>query len=460
MTEFALPAAAYALEEPPIVYSDLAVPFASAEKSWDQLRIGVEAEKFGILLPSCTPLPYEGPRSILAILARLKEQGFAEQREKPGGPIIALARDRASVTLEPGAQLELSGAPHEDLHAASEELERHHKDLSAISAELGIAWCSVGFHPLAKQSELPWVPKIRYAIMREYLPTLGNGALDMMRRTATVQANLDYQSEADAMRKLRLMLRLSPLVHAMTTNSPLYEGRLEPSNSLRGDVWTRMDKARSGLLERLWSDRQLDYGDYIEWALDAGMFLFKRPDEVIANTGQSFRDFLRRGYQGHRATMSDWKLHLNTLFPEVRLKNTLEARCSDAQPLDTRMSVPALWTGLIYDSVALERGEAVASRYGYAEVEQARPLLIAEGLRATLGGHKVADLAAELIEIAKGGLVTRARKNAAGQDESIHLQSLADLVLHGETPADRLRRKLYALPSFGPREIVEATRIA
>ncbi|MGE5783099.1 MAG: glutamate--cysteine ligase [Myxococcales bacterium] len=460
MTEFAFPAAARTFEEQPITYSDLAVPFASAEKSRDQIRIGVEAEKFGILLPSCTPVPYEGERSILAILARLKDQGFAEQREKPGGPIVALTRDRASVTLEPGAQLELSGAPHETLHAASQEMERHHADLSAISADLGIAWCSVGFHPLAKQAELPWVPKIRYSIMREYLPTLGNGALDMMRRTATVQANFDYESEADAMRKLRLMLRLSPLVHAMTTNSPLYEGRLEPSNSLRGDVWTRMDKARSGLLERLWSDRELDYGDYIEWALDAGMFLFKRHDEVVANTGQSFRDFLRRGFQGNRATLSDWKLHLNTLFPEVRLKNTLEARCSDAQPLDTRMSVPALWTGLIYDARALERAEALAARYSYADVERARPLLIAEGLRAKLAGHGVTDLAAELLEIARGGLVTRARKNAAGQDESVHLKPLADLVLHGETPADRLRRRLYALPSFGPREIVEATRIA
>lgn len=460
MNEFAFPMAALKLEEPSITYNDLVRPFVVAEKSADALRIGVEAEKFGVILPECTPVPYEGPRSVMTLLDRFVDRGFVEQREKSGGPVIALTRDRASITLEPGAQLELSGAPLDDLHASNAELEQHYTEVSELSEDLGIAWFSVGFHPLAKRSELPWVPKLRYSIMREYLPTLGSGALDMMQRTATVQANLDYTSESDALRKLRLMLRLSPLVHAMSAHSPLREGQLVDSNSLRGDVWTRMDKSRSGLIERLWSDRDFRYGDYIEWALDAGMFLFKRHDEVVANTGQSFRDFLRRGFQGHHATMSDWKLHLNTLFPEVRLKNTLEARSADAQPLDTLMAVPALWVGVMYDEQALKQAEAFANRFGLADVEATRNSLISLGLRARFAGREMVDVAAELLEIAQRGLERRRRVNAQGQDESIYLEPLARLVHAGETPADRLRRLLHERGSVSPKAIVELTRVA
>jgi glutamate--cysteine ligase len=460
MPEIVCPMTVRTSEEPSIGYDDLVLPFRAAEKPEAALRIGVEAEKFGILLPAYAPVPYEGARSISRVLSKFVARGFEEQREKTEGPVIALVRERSSITLEPGAQLELSGAPHLDLHAANLELEQHHAELTEISADLGIAWCSVGFHPLARRDALPWVPKLRYAIMREYLPTLGDGALEMMQRTATVQANLDYTSEADAMRKLRIMLRLSPLVHAMTSHSPLKEGRLVSSDSLRGDVWTRMDRSRSGLLERFWSDRNLCYGDYIEWALDAGMFLFKRHGEVIPNTGQSFRDFLRRGFQGHRATMSDWKLHLNTLFPEVRLKNTLEARSADAQPAQTLMSVPALWVGLMYDPSALDRAEALAHRFGLEAVRDARPSLIESGMRASIGGKTVAELGAELLEIAHHGLVRRGRTNAAHQDESIYLDPLMRLVHDGDSPADRLRRRLLALPTIGPGDIVEAIRIA
>jgi glutamate--cysteine ligase len=460
MTELAFPATVRTTEEPVIAYDDLSLPFVGAEKPEGSLRVGVESEKFGILLPACTALPFTGERSVQAVLARLVARGFCEVRERSEGPVIALGRERTSLTLEPGAQLELSGAPQRDLHAAALEVEQHHAELQEVSANLGIVWCSVGFHPLARQDELPWVPKLRYGIMREYLPALGNGALDMMRRTATVQVNLDYTGEGDAMRKLRVMLRLSPLVHAMTSHSPVCEGHLVQQNSLRGDVWTRMDRSRSGLLDRLWSDRELRYDDYIEWALDAGMFLFKRQGEAVTNTGQSFRDFLRRGYQGHHATLSDWKLHLNTLFPEVRLKNVLEARSADAQPSDTLMSVPALWVGLMYDPIALERAEKLANRFGLEEVQAAREALIESGLRARIGAHRVADLAGELLEIAHDGLVCRARENAARQNESIYLEALMQLVASGETPADRLRRQLTARGAISPRDFVEATRIA
>jgi glutamate--cysteine ligase len=459
MTQIHCPTAPRPHEEPAIGYDDLVLPFRSAEKRDGKMLIGIEAEKFGVVLPSAQPLPYAGDTSVSLLLQRFAARGFVEQRETPRGPVIALSRDRSSITLEPGGQFELSGAPHADLHAAHGEIEQHHAELAELSADLGIAWCSVGFHPLARREQMPWVPKLRYAIMREYLPSLGDGALDMMQRTATIQVNLDFTSEADAMRKLSVMLRLSPLVHAITTHSPFFEGRLTASNSLRGDVWTRMDKSRSGLIERLLVDRSLGYGDYVEWALDAGMFLFKRHGEIVANTGQSFRDFLRRGYQGQRATMSDWKLHLNTLFPEVRLKNTLEARSADAQPNDTMMAVPALWVGLMYDASALSRAEELAHRFGFEELRRDRSALIASGLRAKLGPHSVKALGLELLEIAQQGLLNRARLDTAGNSEAVYLEPLMRLVESGMTPADRLRSKLDGIADLGPREIIEATRI-
>jgi glutamate--cysteine ligase len=467
MNELVFPWTMRSNEDPPIGYDDLAVPFQAAEKIAAAMRVGVESEKFGLLLPTYAPVPYDGSqnaqlgtRSVTTLLSRFVERGFTEQREQCEGPVVSLVRDRASITLEPGAQLELSGAPHVDLHSAALEFERHHAELTELSEDLGIAWCSIGFHPFAKREDLPWVPKLRYPIMREYLPGLGDGALDMMQRTATVQVNLDYTSEADAMRKLRVMLRLSPIVHAMTAHSPLREGHLADSVSLRGDVWTRMDKSRSGLVDKMWSDREFRYIDYIEWALDAGMFLIKRHGEMIANTGQSFRDFLRRGFQGHRATLNDWRLHLNTLFPEVRLKNTLEARSSDAQPKDTLMAIPALWVGLIYDDQALETAESIADRYSLAEMRAARPAMITHGLRSKLAAYAVTDLCAELLDAAKGGLQRRALRNAAHQDECIYLQPLITLVENGESPGDRLRRELMRSSPLNQADIVEMIRVA
>jgi glutamate--cysteine ligase len=446
-------------DEPPLAREALDLPFRAAEKPANAYCIGVEAEKFGVLLPDYAPLPYEGERSVSALLDRLLTRGFREEREKPGGPVIALVRERTSVTLEPGAQLELSGSPQGDLHGVEREIRHHYAELAELSLPLGIVFCSTGFHPLARREDLPWVPKLRYSIMREYLPRLGDGALDMMQRTATVQANFDYSSERDAMRKLRVLTKLSPIVHAMTANAPLQEGRLVDSDSLRGDVWTRMDPSRSGLLDRLWSARSLSYDDYIEWALDAGMFLFKRHGEVIANTGQTFRDFLRRGYLGFHATLSDWRLHLNTLFPEVRLKNTLEVRACDAQPNETLLSVAALWTGIVYDELALEQAEALVQQFDLEDVKRARPALVRHGYGTQLGPLPLETYAEALITIAQGGLERRARRDESGVDESRYLEPLAALVEQRMTPGQALRQRLSTASTLTPRAIVDATRI-
>ncbi|HTQ02879.1 MAG TPA: glutamate-cysteine ligase family protein, partial [Polyangiaceae bacterium] len=330
---------------------ELSEVFRAAEKSPARFRIGAEAEKFAVVERTGAPLDYE--HGVARVFASLEKLGWTPERETHDGPVISLRRDAASVTLEPGSQLELSGAALEDLHAVASELDAHYAELGPVSRELGLVWLSVGFHPLASQAELGWVPKKRYGVMREYLPTRGRAAHDMMRRTATVQANFDFSSEEDALRKLMVSLRLSPLVHALTANAPFSERRVSPLKSLRGEVWLHMDPSRSGLIAPLWRLERPTYRDYVEWALDAGMFLFKRGERVLKNTGQTFRAFLADGFEGERATLEDWRLHLNTLFPEARLKNTLEVRACDAQSRELTRAVPALFTGILYDERAL-----------------------------------------------------------------------------------------------------------
>jgi glutamate--cysteine ligase len=273
--------------------------------------------------------------------------------------------------------------------------------------------------------------------MRRYLPTQGSGGLDMMQRTATTQANFDFSSEADALRKLRVSLKLAPLIHAMTANAPFAERRRAPLKSVRGDVWLRMDPRRSGLIAALWHERA-GYRDYVEWALDAGMFLFRRGDTVIENTGQSFRSFLSDGYAVHRATMEDWKLHLNSLFPEARLKSTLEVRSADAQSLKGAAALFALFTGLLYDERSLLEAERATEAFSAPDIEALRPLLVREGLSGTLARRPVQSWAEQLCDIASRGLEQRARTDSAGHDERVYLEPLAASVRAGRVPADDL----------------------
>lgn len=419
--------------------------FRRAEKPASQFRIGMEAEKFGIHRPSLSPLAYDGPRGIHGVFQFLQGRfGYEPQRETEGGPIIALLRDGASITLEPAAQVELSGAPHADLHAVKREYEQHLRELCAVTEAFGVDFVHVGFHPLATQGELPWVPKRRYPIMAEYLPAKGSRGLDMMRRTATVQANLDYESEADAMRKLVVLSRLSAVIGSFTMNAPFIEGRISPFRSERQDVWQHMDSARSGALPQLWDLRQPRYRDYVEWALDAGMFLFYRGEKLFKNTGQTFREFFRDGFEGERPTLEDWKLHLGTLFPEVRLKTTLELRCCDCLPPDLAVGIPALALGLTADSIALDAAEAIALRLTAAQARALALTAQSEGLRARVDGLSLASLAEQVLDVAQGGLVRRARFSSDGADEGRYLASLQALVQAGQTPADSLLARLRA----------------
>ncbi|MFZ5890110.1 MAG: glutamate--cysteine ligase [Myxococcota bacterium] len=438
---------------------DLVSVFHAAEKPPHAFLLGAEAEKFGVHEQTGAPLAYSGEHGVERVLAALTRFGWQPERETQDGPVIALRRGASSVTLEPGAQLELSGAAVPDVHEVHAEFVQHMIELGDISKEMRLAWLGVGFHPIATQAQLPWVPKQRYGIMREYLPPLGSAAHDMMRRTATVQVNIDYSSEEDAMRKLRVGLLVSPLLNALTANSPFSEGTRSNKKSLRGNVWLHMDPLRTGLVRRVLSKKRAGYRDYAEWALDAGMFLLKRNGGVLANTGQTFRDFLENGFQGERATAGDWKLHLNTLFPEVRLKNTLELRSCDCLPLRFSASVPALAAGIFYDERALAEAETLAETMGAESVDQARSDLVSHGLAASIGGVPARALAERLLEIARGGLERRARIDARGQTESVHLEALIALVHEGKAPADELIEGVAEGAALPVAELIRRTRV-
>ncbi len=418
-------------------------------------RIGPEAEKFGIVEATGAPIGYE--KGVLRVLASLRDDhGWTPDFEKAGGPLIALKKNDASVTLEPGCQLELSGAPADDVHAIAAELADHVREIAPASKELGVRWLSLGFHPLARREDLEWVPKGRYGIMRKYLPTRGAHALDMMLRTSTVQANLDYTSEADAVQKVRVAQRIAPVTSAMFANSPWVEGKRAPLLSMRCRVWLDVDNDRAGLLERMFS-ASATVGDYIDWALDVPMFLFKRDGEIVANTGQTFRSFLESGFQGHRATPADWQLHVNTLFPDVRLKRTIEIRSADAQGFAMTCALPALYAGLFYDAKALSELEALTESWTFAEVNALRSKVWEHGIRTPFRGATAAEAAEKILTIASGGLERRGRKNAQGADERAYLKHLEALVAARKTPADVLLERVGETPTVA--KLIEAAEL-
>ncbi|MGD8860515.1 MAG: glutamate-cysteine ligase family protein [Myxococcales bacterium] len=455
--EAPLPAQQHA-PEPIGDLDDLLALFREAETPREAYRVGTEAEKFGLLAEDLRPLPFEGERSVRGVLSWLaRERGWNEEREYAEGEVISLRRDAESITLEPAGQLELSGAPHESVHRTCAEFRGHIEELTAISKELDLTWLSVGFHPFARHEDLPRVPKLRYGIMERYMPTRGPRSADMMRRTCTVQANLDYCDEDDAMRKLRVSLALQPVFTGMFANSPFYEGRIGEHLTERGATWLQMDVDRSGILPFAW-ERDLGYRAYVEWALDVPMFMVKRGGRLIENTGQSFRGFMTEGAGGERATRADWEAHVNSLFPEARLKRTLEVRGADAQPNDLVCAVPALWKGLLYDDQALAAAESLIAPLDAETVQRARPDIVTRGLRARLGDREVQRWAEDVVDIARGGLQRQAVLNARGEDETIHLARLTTLLQAGQTPADVALSRVRGRDDFA-RAVVEATRV-
>jgi glutamate--cysteine ligase len=417
---------------------DLLLPFVEACKPRSEWRIGPEAEKAGVFADG-SPVPYSGERSVLRVLEHLvTAHGWVAEREHEGAPVIALARAGASVTLEPGGQLELSGAMATNVHEVYAEAGTHLAEIAPLSRQLGITWLGVGFHPFARREDFEWVPKQRYGVMRQYLPTRGARALDMMLRTCTVQANYDYSAEADAMRKMRVSLALSPATTAMFANSPFTEGKPNGGVTQRGRTWLEVDPDRSGLLPALW-EPGAGFERYVEWALDVPMFVFKREGHAIENTGQTFRSFMADGFAGHRPNLDDWKLHINTIFTDVRLKKTIEIRGADMQGGPLAGALAAVWTGIFYDDRALSEAEALVQGWTHDELAELRTRVWRDGLRSSFRGKPLTEVAARIVTIAKGGLERRAVVDpASGRDESVHLDRLSELVARGQCPADVL----------------------
>ena len=445
-------------DKPIASYDDLLSLFHAAIKLPSAFRCGAEMEKFGVY-DDGAPTPYEGERGVRALLEDLKSKGWKPDSETADGPLIALLRDGASITLEPGSQFELSGATLMHSHEICAEFRSHMAEITPFSErDPKITWLGLGFHPFAKREDFTMVPKQRYGIMKEYLPTRGSMALDMMLRTATVQANYDFSSEADAMLKMRVALRLSPLTTALFANSPFLEGQPFGGKSYRAKVWLDVDNDRSGLVPSMWK-KTSTFVDYVEWALDIPMFMFKRGGEKVANTGQTFRSFWKSGFSGHKPTFNDWKMHLNTLFPEVRLKNTIEVRGADSQGAPLACTLPALWTGILYDEQALKAADAMTADWTHDEVAASRKEVWQKGLGTKFRAGTYQPFAEKLIEIAEGGLERRAFMSASGKDERAHLARLKELVSKGESPADRLLDGITQVPDM-TKAILERSNLA
>jgi glutamate--cysteine ligase len=435
-------------------FDDLLTLFREGEKPEARFRIGAEMEKFGVRRDG-SPIQYEGADGVLALMNALakNDSRWEPDAEIPGGPILALLRDGASITLEPGSQFELSGAQHDNVHAIDQEARAHMRELHAFSQAHNIRWLGAGLQPFAKRSDYAFVPKQRYGVMREYLPTRGAYGLDMMLRTGTVQANYDFSSEADAMKKLRVGLKLAPLTAVLFANSPFLEGQLFGGKSYRARVWLDVDAARAGLLPRMFRPGS-SYADYVEWALDAPMFMIKRDGMPVNNTGQTFRDFLKNGFEGHFATQGDWQTHVNTLFPEVRLKRTLEIRSADSQGLALAPALSALWAGIYYDAAALEEADAMTVDYTEKELLAVREDGWRLGLQTPFRGKTLQTEAEKLLSIARAGLIQRGKRSAAGEDETVILKPLEALVARGMTPADKAIEELAG--STSPADVIRA----
>ncbi|MEN1726991.1 MAG: glutamate--cysteine ligase [Pseudomonadota bacterium] len=405
------------------------------ESEW---RIGTEHEKFGFLTDTLEPLRYEGPRGIRAVLEGLAERFDWQLVEEDGVPIALSHVSGASVTLEPGGQVELSGGLLDNLHQTCNEVNTHLAQVREVCEPLGVGFLGLGFHPTASRDDIEWMPKARYVIMRNYMPKVGTLGIDMMKRTCTVQVNLDFSSEADMVDKFRASLALQPIATALFANSPFVEGQPTGFQSYRSQVWTDTDADRTGMLPWAFDD-SMGFERYVDWMVDVPMYFVRRNHRYIDVAGQSFRDFLAgrlKGLEGERPTLSDWEDHLTTAFPEVRLKRFLEMRGADGGPWRRLCALPAFWVGLLYDSDNLQSCLDLTRAWTLEQRQALREDVARNGLQATINGRTVLEIARELLALARQGLARRQRFNGAGDHEAGFLNSLEEIVDRGTNPAE------------------------
>ena len=424
-------------DDRPLVFEDLVRWFERGAKPASEWRVGAEHEKFVFRLGSHDPVPYE-PDGIKALLNGLTRFGWAPIYE--GENVIALERGMANVSLEPGGQFELSGAPLETIHDICEETGQHLQEVKVVADELGLGFLGLGFTPLWTREQIPVMPKGRYKIMREYMPKVGSLGLDMMFRTCTVQANLDFGSEADMVAKFRTSLALQPIATALFANSPFKEGKPTGLLSTRANVWTDTDPNRTGMLDFVFQDG-FGFEAYANYALDVPMYFVKREGRYIDVAGRSFRAFMAGELPelpGERPTLKDWADHTTTIFPEVRLKQYLEMRGADSGPWSRLCALPALWMGVLYDSASLAAAWDLAKDWDIEDHERLRADVARLGLKAQVGGRSAQDVAKDMLASAAEGLKRRNRLSGGLVDESGYLSELQTIAETGVTPAERL----------------------
>ena len=401
-------------------------------------RIGTEHEKFCFRLSDLKRLPYEGPDGIGALLEGLQRFGWAAVEED--GRVIALTQDNGAITLEPGGQFELSGAPVRTIHETCAEVHTHLHQVKEVAAELGIGLIGLGFDPKWRREDVPWMPKGRYKIMRDYMPKRGGLGLDMMLRTCTVQVNLDYASEADMVRKFRVSLALQPVATALFANSPFKEGKPNGFLSYRSHVWTDTDPDRTGILPFVF-EPGMGFERYVDYLLDVPMYFVFREGRYLDASGQSFRDFLKGrlpALPGEIPTTGDFADHVTTVFPEVRLKRYLEMRGADGGPWKRLCALPALWVGLLYDEGALAAADELTRGWTLEDHQHLRREVPRLGLKTPFRGGTVQDLARRVLSLSLEGLTVRARATGYGKDETCFLDPLVEIAESGVTPAEEL----------------------
>jgi glutamate--cysteine ligase len=426
------------VDEAPLTLEAMAAYLAEGCKPQAAFRIGAEHEKFLFRTGTYEAVPYEGEAGVFALLQGLK--GFAWEDVREGDTLIGLVRGLANVSLEPGGQFELSGAPLETIHDVHEETVQHLAECKAVGDELGIGFLALGHAPTWTLEQVATMPKGRYRIMKAYMPKVGSRGLDMMFRTCTVQANLDFASEADMVRKFRTSLALQPIATALFANSPFVEGRPTGLLSTRAEVWTDTDPHRTGLLDFVF-DEGFGFEAYARYALDVPMYFAKREGRYVDLSGRSFRRFVAGELDelpGERATLKDWSDHLTTLFPEVRLKQYLEMRGADCGPLERLTALPALWVGVLYDDAALDAAWDLCRDWTSEDRRRLRADAARTGLKGQVHGRSIQAVAQDLVAIAREGLKRRARAREGVADERVYLEPLAEIAESGVTPAERL----------------------
>ena len=425
-------------------HEQLAEYLAQGCKPKEDWRIGTEHEKFGYCKDTLKPLPYDGERSIRAMLEGLRDRyGWASVEE--GGKIIGLQKDGANVSLEPGGQLELSGAPLETIHQTCDEVNTHLREVQSVADGIGAGFIGLGAAPHWTHEDMPLMPKGRYKLMGGYMQKVGALGTSMMRRTCTVQVNLDFASEADMVQKLRVSLAIQPVATALFANSPFTEGKLNGHKSWRARIWRDLDPDRTGMLPFVFEDG-FGFEAYVQYALDVPMYFVYRDGTYINALGQSFRDFLKGdlpALPGEKPTLSDWADHLTTIFPEARLKKFIEMRGADGGPWRRLCALPALWVGLTYDQTALDAAWDLVRDWDAETRDGLRVAASVDALDARVNGVAMRDLAREVVSIADAGLKSRARPGAGGllPDETHFLNALKESLDSGEVPADELIRR-------------------